>query len=217
MSNPRWTRQSFSLLIPPVFWLIFLFSILLCGEADGFAQTTNFAIGSTVQRSSVKRLGINLGGQDFYDSGQLLRNLIYRNPGFEGETWQSILQCNAVTASSCTDQDPWAGWPANFLAGATFEFIYGAAKGQTGTVSGNTVSAYMAGNSSNPNYGVTVKFSAPLSPAPAVGDFLIVKMNVPGNAQAGWWASTSGGGTLSTDTTDIAPDSPGKQALEMSA
>ena len=210
-------KQLFTSSAQPVFWLILLSSFFLISQAAGFAQATDFSIGTTVKRSGVKRLGINLGGQDFYDSGQMLRNLIYRNPGFEGETWQSILQCDAVTATSCTDQDPWAGWPANFLAGASYEFIYGAAKGQTGTVAGNTVSAYLAGNTTSPNYGVTVNFSSPLSPAPAVGDFVIVKMKVPGNAQAGWWAATSGGGTLSTDSTDIAPDSPGKQALEMSA
>ena len=211
------TKQLFTSSAQPIFWLILLSSFFLISQAASFAQATDFSIGTTAKRSGVKRLGINLGGQDFYDSGQMLRNLIYRNPGFEAETWQSILQCDAVTATSCTDQDPWAGWPANFLAGASYEFIYGAAKGQTGTVTGNTVSAYLAGNTTSPNYGVTVNFSSPLSPAPAVGDFVIVKMKVPGNAQAGWWAATSGGGTLSTDSTDIAPDSPGKQALEMSA
>ena len=217
MSCSRQIKRLFSSHLQLAFGLILLISSFLAGGAAGNAQATNFAIGTTVQRSSVKRLGINLGGQSFYDSGQMLRNLIYRNPGFEGQTWQSILECNAVTASSCTDQNVWSGWPANYLQGATFEFIYGAAKGQTGTVAGNTVSAYMAGNSSNPNYGATLKFSAPLSPAPAVGDYLIVKMQTPGNVQAGWWPGTSGGGTLSTDMTDIAPDSPGKQALEMSA
>ena len=217
MSNPPWTCKPLSCFLQPIFGLILLSSFLLISEAASFAQATDFSIGTTVQRSSVKRLGINMGGQNFYDSGQMLRNLIYRNPGFEGQTWQSILQCDAVTASSCTDQNPWSGWPANYLAGASYEFIYGAANGQTGTVAGNTVSAYTAGNTTSPNYGVTVNFSSPLSPAPAVGDFLIVRMKTPGNPQAGWWPGTSGGGTLSTDTTDIAPDSPGKQALEMSA
>ncbi len=219
-TNPRANPRAKQFFIPsaqPFLWLILLSSFFLISKAAGFAQATDFSIGTTVKRSNVKRLGINLGGQDFYDSGQMLRNLIYRNPGFEGETWQSILQCDAVTATSCTDQDPWAGWPANFLAGASYEFIYGAAKGETGTVAGNAVSAYVAGNATSPNYGVTVNFSSPLSPAAAVGDFVIVKMKVPGNAQAGWWTSVSGGGALSTDTTDIAPDSPGKQALEMSA
>ena len=217
MSNPRWTRKPPFLFLQPILWLILLFSFFLASEAASVAQATNFALGTTVQRSGIKRLGINLGGQSFYDSGQLMRNLIFRNPGFEGQTWQSILQCTAVTVSSCTDQDPWASWAADFLKGASFEFIYGAAKGETGTVAGNTVSAATAGNGTNPNYGMTVNFSSPLSRAPAVGDYFIVKMTMPGNAQAGWWPGTSGGGALLTDTTDIAPDSPGKQALEMSA
>ncbi len=108
----------------------------------------------------------------------------------------------------------WNVWPANYLAGANFEVIYGAAKGQSsGTITSNTAFRTMpAGNHTNPAYGMTLSFVAPRIPL-AAGDYLIVRMNVPGNAQAGWWTSASGGATMSTDTTDIAPDSPGKQAL----
>ena len=56
-------------------------------------------------RTDVKRLGINLSGQTYYDSGQMLRNLVFRNPGFEGETWQSILHCKHITATTCTDDN----------------------------------------------------------------------------------------------------------------
>ena len=47
---------------------------------------SEIVIGPGVQQTGMKRLGINLSGQTFYDSGQMLRNLIFRNPGFEGET-----------------------------------------------------------------------------------------------------------------------------------
>jgi hypothetical protein len=115
-----------------------------------------------------------------------------------------------VTASSCTDTDAWSQWPANFLQGATFQFIHGAANGQTGTVLSNTAA------NSGANTGMTLNFSA-MSAAPAVGDFLVVNMTLPGNAAAGWWQTTSGGGTFSTDFTDISTQSPGKQALSMNA
>ena len=69
----------------------------------------------------MKHLGINIGGQDYYDSGQLSRNLTVRNPGFEAEMWSSILNCQAATATTCTDSDPNNVWPANFLQGATFQ------------------------------------------------------------------------------------------------
>ena len=133
-------------------------------------QPTNFAIGTTVQQSSVKHLGINIGGQNYYDSGQLSRNLTVRNPGFEAEMWSSILNCQAAAATTCTDSDSSNVWPANFLQGATFQVIYGAAKGQTGTITGNTVA------NSSANTGITLTFSAPLSPAPAAGDVIQVRI-----------------------------------------
>ena len=175
------------------------------------SQPTNFAIGTTVLQTPVKHLGINIGGQDYYDSGQLSRNLTVRNPGFEAEMWSSILNCQATTATTCTDSDPNNVWPANFLQGATFQFIYGAANGQTGTITGNTVS------NSSTSTGITLTFSAPLSPAPATGDVVKVQMQVLGNPQAGWWVSASGGATFSPDTTDLSPETPGKQALSINA
>ncbi len=179
--------------------------------SSNFSQATNFDIGTTVQQTPVKHLGINIGGQDYYDSGQLSRNLTVRNPGFEAEMWSSILNCQAATATTCTDSDPNNVWPANFLQGATFQFIYGAANGQTGTITGNTVS------NSSANTGITLTFSAPLSPAPAAGDVVKVQMQVAGNPQAGWWVSASGGATFSGDTADLSPETPGKQALSINA
>jgi hypothetical protein len=172
-------------------------------------QTTNIAIGTTVQQAGVKRLGINLGAQDFYDSGQLSRNLTVRNPGFEAEIWSSILNCQAATATTCTDSDQYAVWPANFLQGATFQFLYGGAKGQSGTVTASTAA--------NGSTGVTLTFASPLSPAPAAGDVIQVQMQVPGNPQAGWWVTPSGGATFSADTSDLSPETPGKQALSINA
>jgi hypothetical protein len=174
------------------------------------SEVTNIAVGGTVIQTGMQRLGVNIDGQNYYDSGQMMQNLVYRNPGFEGETWQSILQCASVTANTCTDANAWAQWPANFLQGATFSFIYGAANGQTGTVVSSTAA------SPSGNTGVTVQFSA-LGVAPAVGDFFVVRMTVPGNAQAGWWTNASGGGALGTDLNDLSPETIGTQALLISA
>ncbi len=173
-------------------------------------SVTNIDIGTTVSQTGIKRLGMNLGSQDFYDSGQMLKNLTQRNPGFEATIWQSILHCAAATATSCTDSDIYSVWPANFLQGATFEFFHGAATGQTGTVTSSTAASYSG------KQGLTINFSQ-LAKPPAAGDFLIVKMAIPGNAQGNWWTSTSGGATLTSETTDISPNSPGKQALQINA
>ena len=185
-------------------------SVSLVVTGGTSANVTDIAIGTTVLQSGLKGLGMNISGQDYYDSGQMLRNLVFRNPGFEGETWQSILHCSAVTATTCTDGNVWTQWPANFLQGATYEFIYGAALGQTGTVVSNTAA------SSSAKIGATISFAAPAK-TPSVGDFVIVKMGILGNAQAGWWVGTSGGGTISTEFSDLSPNTPGKQALRIAA
>ncbi len=183
--------------------------LLVTGKPD--TNVTDIAIADTVKQSGVKRLGMNIAGQDYYDSGQMLRNLVFRNPGFEGETWQTILQCKVVTATSCTDANQYTTWPADFIKGAQFEFIHGAAAGETGTVLSSSLN-----QGASKGLGIVVTFSQ-LNTAPAVNDYLIVKMTVPGNAQAGWWPNASGGGTLTTEFSDLAPNSPGKQALKMTS
>jgi alpha-L-arabinofuranosidase len=165
-------------------------------------------VGSAARWTGVKRLGINLGTQNFYDSDQLTQNLTFINPGFEGEAWQSILHCAKVTSTSCTDDNQYAVWPANFFNGAQASFIYGSAYGETAAVTASTAPSAGAG--------VTISFAA-LAKAPAAGDYVVVRMMVPGNAQAGWWTTASGGATFATDTTDLSPETPGKQALAILA
>jgi len=166
---------------------------------------TTISIGPEVLHSDVKRLGINLSGQSFYDSGQMLRNLTFRNPGFEGETWQSILHCKTVTANVCTDENQYAVWPAGFLDGAQYEFLSGPTKGTAGNVRASTAAAN--------GQGVSLTLANP----PTAGDFLLVRLAKPGNAEAGWWTSLNGGASLSTEFKDLSPHTPGKQALRIDA
>ncbi|WP_260705504.1 hypothetical protein [Edaphobacter flagellatus] len=183
-------------------------SVTLSITGGSSSGATNIAIGSSPSVTGVKRLGMNITSQAYYDSGQMLRNLVFRNPGFEAEQWQTIIHCVAVTATSCTDSNPWAQWPANFVKGASFEFIYGGALGQTGTITSSTAASS--------NTGITINFAA-LSPAPKVGDFVVIRMSIPGNAQAGWWTNVSGGATLTTESTDLSPNTVGQQALRITA
>jgi hypothetical protein len=171
---------------------------------------TRITIGANVIRTNVKRLGINLSSQSFYDSGQMLRDISYRNPGFEGEIWQSVMQCKAVRENACADTNEWSSWPADFVKGASFEFFYGAAKGETGVIASSSTASNSA------HQGVWVNFGH-LTVPPKAGDFYILRMRVPGNGEAGWWPATEGGATISTEFKDISPHSPGKQALRLSA
>ncbi len=171
---------------------------------------TVIGIDGSVKVNEVQRLGINLGGQTYYDSGQILRNLVFRNPGFEGETFRTLIRCAAVTANSCTDTNIYAQWPASFVKGAAFQVIYGNALGVTGTVLDSTAASYAA------KTGITVSFANTSKPL-AKGDVVEVQMSVPGNAQAGWSTNASGGASFVTDFTDLSPHSPGKQALQINA
>ena len=49
------------------------------------------------------------------------------------------------------------------------------------------------------------------------GDFLLVRLEKPGGAEAGWWKDLKGGATLATESKDLAPNTPGHQALRIEA
>lgn len=167
-------------------------------------------IGTAVQRSKVKRLGINIGGQTYYDSGQMLRDITFNNPGFEAEQWRSILTCSAVNGTTCTDGNGWSQWPTNFLQGGTFTFIYGKEMGKTGTLVSMTAASGNGGAPGWFNFGTVT---------PAVGDTFIIQKTIPGLPASGygWWPSTSNGATITADTTDLSPETPGVQAASLNA
>src|ERR1019366_4867633 len=84
--------------------------ILIFGSSAAHAQPTNIAVGTNVLHPSVKRFGMNLGNQDFYDAGQITKNLVFRNPGFEGEIYQSTIRCGTGTVTTCVDDDAYSAW-----------------------------------------------------------------------------------------------------------
>ena len=203
--------------------MVLMAALLVSGCKAGDAQAdkstgntggngvTDIAVTNAVLHAGMKRLGMNIGGENFYDSGQMLRNLVFINPGFEGETWESILRCEGISATTCNDPNQWNQWPANFLKGAQFEVLSGASAGVTGTVLSSD-----AADSKQKDQGVTIHYAA-LNKALDLDDFVLVKQTIPGNAQAGWWTNAYGGGGFATETVDLAPDSPGKQALKIMA
>lgn len=194
------------------FVLIALSSVGLTPSSSAQTNTTTpttITVSDTPLTTAAKRLGVNLGTQNFWDSGMIMRNLAFRNPGFEAETWQTIIHCEAVTSNSCSDDNHYNYWPANFLSGGSASWIGGHSTGQSGTVTSSTLST--PGTN-----GVTAVFSG-LSSSPSVGDYIVIRMNIPGSGDQGWWTNTNGGATITTETTDLSPNTPGKQALSVSA
>jgi alpha-L-arabinofuranosidase len=188
--------------------LAFLLFLVTSLTLQSQTTSTNIAIGSTVIQPGVKHLGINLATHNYWDSGQMMQNLVLENPGFEGEIYQSIIECASGTTTTCVDSG-YSSWPAGFWNGATFEFFYGAANGAAGTISNYTAAASGQGG--------TLTFASPIDVAPAKGDFVIVRQTVPGNAAAGWWTRTSGNGAITTNTTDLPPGTTGSQTIALSA
>jgi hypothetical protein len=186
-----------------------LVSTILALSANSLpGQTTNIFIGTTPIQTSVKRMGINLGTLTNYDSGQTTQNLLMQNPGFEAQVWNSTVRCKSGTATTCVDENQYSAWPADFWAGATFEVFYGAAAGRTGTIT--TSAAPTAGN------GITLNFNNS-GVAPAQGDYLILRKNMPGGSTGGWWPTTSGNGVITDNLTDLPPGTLGKQTVSLSA
>ncbi len=138
----------------------------------------------------------------------MLRNLTSRNPGFEAETWQSILHCKTVTSTTCTEKNQWTVWPANFLTGAHYEILPRTSGSQalSGTITSSTAAS--------PPNGVTLTLSGP---TPAAGAFLELRLDKPGNPEAGWWTDLKNGATLAPESHDLSPATPGKQALRIEA
>lgn len=181
-------------------------ALLLCAVC-AHAQATRINISSRPLHQGVKRFGINLSGQNFYDSGQIMRNLIFRNPGFEGETWGSILRCKRFTRTACTDVNPYTTWPTGFMDGAHFTVLSGPASGATGTVFSSKSSADPAGFS--------IHFNS-LATNPNDNDFIVLRADKPGGDAVGWWTNYTCGAKAVTDVRDL-PSSGSRQSLHVLA
>jgi hypothetical protein len=178
---------------------------ILCPALFG---ATNIDVSGHVLVPAVKRFGLNLGWATNYDSGQIMKNLVFRNPGFEGQISRSIVRCVTGTAGGFVDENPSAHWPTGFWNGASFEVIVGAAKGRSGTISTSTA----------PSGGSGTQFQfAGSGTAPSPGDYILLRKSPPGGATAGWQPMTAGGGTVTDETSDLAPDTPGHQAVRLTA
>ena len=182
----------------------------LLGSVPGLAQqagdTTYLRVTNQVILAGVTRLGINLGDQNFYDSGQMLRNLISRNPEFAGMTYRSIFHCQMGGAARCVDMRQGIQFPADFWNGAGYEVLEGAAAGRRGTVT--------AGGADAGGYAFVLD---PGGRTIGAGDWLEVEKEFPGDPATGWWPTLRGGARLEAEHADLPPGLPVHQALRIEA
>lgn len=177
---------------------------------------------SSIVQNTTRRIGVNIGEIDYWDNGQLLKNLIAINPGFEPLINQQIwLLTSTGTTTTFQDPDSWDGVTANYWTGGTFSVVQssGAEAGCTGTISSNT-----GPNSSGSSGGLPVfTVSSPCPAAFSPGDLVVLSKTTSPTPES-WWegnsgglsASVSGGGKLLSDTTDLCATC-GSQSLEMNA
>ena len=203
-------------------------SILAFLSVSALSQTLSLNDGSIVQ-SSTNRMGLNIGAIDYYDNGQILKNLIGSiNPGFEPLLQQQIWALTATgTETTFTVPDQYDGVPPNYWTGGTFTVVEsqsgGAELGCTGAIASNTGPNYpLVGQSTYTAPTITV--STPCSAAFSVGDTVILtKSTFPtpeswweSGSQGGIWGSVTGGAQLLSDTTDLCATC-GTQSLNMNA
>jgi hypothetical protein len=189
---------------------IFLSAILLAGTCAASAQTpTDIGISSSVQQASVHRLGVNLGDETYFDSGQIMKNLIFNNPGFEGLRYRMVYKCSKITSDTCQDDNQYAAMATNYWVNGTYRVLSGTQAGTQGTITASLASSSCSG------CGQTITFDKSI--ALASGDYIAVTQYTPGGGDAGWAESTAGGGTIATELTDLSPNTPGKQAMLLSA
>jgi len=174
------------------------------GNPAGPPAPTTIAITDRVRHADVRRFGINLGSYNHWDSGQIMSNLLHRNPGFEGQLWRSIVRCAGVSPGAWSHGA--AGWPAGFWSGATYEVLQGSGAGRTGTITDHALRG---------KEGVFTLGRG--SATPAVGDTVALRKLFDGGATAGWWTRAEGQGSFAAESADLAPDTPGRQALRLSA
>ena len=153
----------------------------------------------------MKRLGINLGRPTNYDSGQILKNLIWLTYGFEATEARATLQCGAIGSHTCVDKTPYSSWENNFAAGFTYEVVGGPAHGHTGTV---TSSVNRGGTN-------TLTLSGDTSSWP-VGTYITIRGTKPGFRKSdvglgNIWAT----GTNYGASTDTCGTVCGSQSLDM--
>ena len=171
---------------------------------------TTIEVTDTVQRPGVRRFGINIATNTYYDARQLSKELLFRNPGFEGFLFQSLIRVGSGTATSATEDSPYCQWPTGFWNGASYEVVYGSAKGRSGRVASSSA------RTASVNY--TVNFAESGS-VPATGDYLLLRKTVTGgdSAAQGWWVATSGGGSILSERMDLPPGTQGAQCVRLEA
>lgn len=198
----------------------FLAAVFFAGVARG---ATTIVVSNEVAVPGVKRFGLDLAQVNYYDSGQMMKELVFRNPGFEGLLFQSVVRVASGTTTNAIEDGPYTQWPSGFWDGAKYEFIWGTAHGRTGVVARS-----LAPNRTNPpndpngSTNGTTYVLADAGAAPIPGDYLVLRKSEIGDvgggpASSGWWLNLTNGATATTELADLHPATLGKQCIRLTS
>ena len=187
--------------------------ILFLSLAPAAAQSTVSLNESLLVNSSPMKVGVAVSTSNYYDAGQLFKNLLAAsNPGFEGFIQQEIVGCVSGSATTCVNNYQWDQAPLNYWTGATAYFCCSASSanpnfGLTRTISSSTTPA----GSTGPTY----TFTPALPKAVATDDYFSVTHQVDstGSSIPGWSLT----GAATGETGNVPPGSSGLQALSLSS
>lgn len=189
---------------------------------------TAINISTNITVAGVRRFGICLAQHNYYDSGQMMKELLFRNPGFEGLLYRSVVRLGTnSTASSAIEDQPLGQWASGFWAGGDYEVIWssGTAKGRRGTVT-NSIAPARVPTPNDPSgsaQGTTYLFGdSDPARAPSAGDYLALRKSVVGGTGGGaayssWDTNTYGGGTVTSELADLPGGTEGQQCVRLSA
>ena len=178
-----------------------------CSKVEKKGDHVTITMTNAIRTANVKRMGMNLTGHTQWASGQIMANMIALNPGFEGWTFGSIVEVTPGGGNQFREKEPNTGVQTDFWVGAEYEVIWGAAKGRKGRIAGFTNRQGEGG-----------LFSCEEEGGTPVGDGDHVLLRREGDDAGGdWWIDVEGKGRYVAETSDLSPDTPGRQCLKIDA
>lgn len=171
---------------------------------------THVRLTDQVLLQNTTRLGINLGERTYFDTGQMLKNLLPRNPGFEASTYRSIIHCSEAAADECIEHAPGSHFTDNFWQGASYEVILGPSLGRHGKV-------LSSGAANTGGVATTALRLDHAAVALAAGDWIEVTQQLDNDPTAGWWPHVENGARFVAETRDLSPHTLGHRALRFEA